>query len=200
MKRFTIQCLSLLLIAAFKLYGAHYYVSAAGTVYGDGTESNPFPWIELGLERAGPGDTVELAPDEFYEKVSFPRSGKSGAPIVLLGCLCFGTVLHADGTVIDVDQKHIIIDFMQIDGGFGESEVIRVGENADSLIIRNSEIRNSRGNGIDINRAEGVLIENCTIHHLLAGRLENQKATYGVAGKGATDLTVLRCEIYKVSG
>jgi cysteine-rich repeat protein len=41
------------------------------------------PTVQDGLNVAQPGDTVLVAPGVYFEKVSFPRSGASGAPIVL---------------------------------------------------------------------------------------------------------------------
>ena len=52
---------------------------------GDGSKAKPFAKIQLGLDKAMPGDTVELAPGVYYERVKFPRSGEFGKPIRLNG-------------------------------------------------------------------------------------------------------------------
>ena len=61
------------------------YVSPDAAPGGDGSKAKPFAKIQLGLDKAMPGDTVELAPGVYYERVKFPRSGKFGKPIRLNG-------------------------------------------------------------------------------------------------------------------
>ena len=61
------------------------HVSAAASVGGDGSKAKPFAKIQPALDKAMPGDTVELAPGVYYERVKFPRSGKYQKPIRLNG-------------------------------------------------------------------------------------------------------------------
>ena len=61
------------------------YVSADATDGGNGTKLQPFAKIQQALDKAMPGDTVELAPGIYYERVKFPRSGTYKNPIRLNG-------------------------------------------------------------------------------------------------------------------
>ena len=72
------------LISAF-LCAKTIYVSSDAKTGGDGSKSKPFAKIQHGLDKAMPGDTVELAPGVYYERVKFPRSGEYKKPIRLNG-------------------------------------------------------------------------------------------------------------------
>ena len=69
----------------FSLYGATIHVSPAAASGGNGSKSAPFSSIQKALDKAMPGDTVELAPGVYYERVKFPRSGEYKKPIRLNG-------------------------------------------------------------------------------------------------------------------
>ena len=69
---------------------------------------------------------------------------------------------------------------------------------AANVTLRNCEIRNATGNGIAI-FGDNVTIENCRIHHLLAGTFKDQKDAHGITGRWGN--TVIRnCEIHHTSG
>ena len=61
------------------------YVSPDAPCGGDGSKEKPFQKIQQGLDKAVAGDTVELAPGVYYERVVFPRSGEYKKPIRLNG-------------------------------------------------------------------------------------------------------------------
>ena len=61
------------------------YVASDAKDGGDGSKAKPFAKIQQGLDKAMPGDTVELAPGVYYERVKFPRSGEYQKPIRLNG-------------------------------------------------------------------------------------------------------------------
>ena len=77
--------LMLFAVCALSLSGAVIHVSPDAAPGGDGSKAAPFSKIQLALDKAMPGDTVELAPGVYYERVRFPRSGKYGKPIRLNG-------------------------------------------------------------------------------------------------------------------
>ena len=62
-----------------------FYISPDALPGGDGSKAKPFSSIQRGLDKAMPGDTVELAPGVYYERVKFPRSGEYKKPIRLNG-------------------------------------------------------------------------------------------------------------------
>ena len=67
------------------LFARTFYVSSDAAAGGDGSKDKPFAKIQAGLDKAMPGDTVELAPGIYYERVKFPRSGEYKKPIRLNG-------------------------------------------------------------------------------------------------------------------
>ena len=82
MKKITTLCAAVLAAA---LNAQTIYVSADAKNDGDGSKNAPFAKIQQALDKAVPGDTVELAPGVYYERVKFPRSGQIGKPIRLNG-------------------------------------------------------------------------------------------------------------------
>jgi hypothetical protein len=65
------------------LSGRVYYVSARGADANDGSAARPFATIARGLAAAQPGETVAVGAGTYRELVTFPRSGRAGAPITL---------------------------------------------------------------------------------------------------------------------
>ena len=76
--------LTILLLSA-ALCAKNYYVAPDAKPGGDGSKDKPFAKIQTALDKAMPGDTVELAPGVYYERVTFPRSGEYKKPIRLNG-------------------------------------------------------------------------------------------------------------------
>lgn len=82
MKSFLTLCLS---ASIFSVLAQTIYVSADAAADGNGSKNKPFAKIQQGLDKAMPGDTVELAPGIYYERIKFPRSGEYKKPIRLNG-------------------------------------------------------------------------------------------------------------------
>ena len=80
-KLFSACALSLTAVLSAQVF----YISPDAPAGGDGSKTKPFAKIQQGLDKAMPGDTVELAPGVYYEYVKFPRSGKYKKPIRLNG-------------------------------------------------------------------------------------------------------------------
>jgi len=83
-----------------------------------------------------------------------------------------------------------------VDGGFLARNLVKI--NADGVTLRNCEIRNGGHNAVTV-YARDVLIENCKIHHLLAGTFKDQKDAHGITGR-PHNLVVRNCAIYYFSG
>jgi len=83
-----------------------------------------------------------------------------------------------------------------VDGGFLARNLVKI--NADGVTLRNCEIRNGGHNAVTV-YAKNVLIENCKIHHFLAGTFEEQRDAHGITGQ-PHNLVVRNCEIYYFSG
>jgi hypothetical protein len=83
-----------------------------------------------------------------------------------------------------------------VDANFADTIAVRI--TADHVTLKNCEIKNTRKNGLEIYAAD-VTIENCNIHHCLAGTFADQKDAHGITGQ-PTRLTVKNCQIAYVSG
>lgn len=61
------------------------HVAPDGDDDNPGTETAPLASIEDAVDRAGPGDTVNVQPGEYFEFVEFRTDGEPDAPITLTG-------------------------------------------------------------------------------------------------------------------
>ena len=85
-----------------------------------------------------------------------------------------------------------------IDGEWIAEDLLRI--TADNVVLRNCTIRNGRRDGVEV-YGRNVRIENCHIHHLLAGtyRAEHNFDAHGITGR-PQHLVVRNTEISHVSG
>lgn len=97
---------------------------------------------------------------------------------------------------LDITEKGVYEDYLVDQEGGSRSEVVRI--KADGAVLRHCEIRNGTRDAVGV-RATDVLIENCRIHHFLAGSFKEQVDAHGVTGR-PTRLVIRNCEIYYVSG
>jgi len=203
-----IACLFFSLIFVIRLYSETYHVQE-GESYGDGSDGWPFGTIAEGLEAARPGDTVLVRSGTYEEQIDPPRDGEFGAPIVLLGVadesgerpLVYRAPENDNYYLVDNYRKHFVIEGFVLDGGFGGRDVVRIrGGEADSTVLRNCEIRNSTRDGVDITGGDWILIENCEIHHHLAGSFSDQMDGHGIVASETRHLVIRNCNIYYVTG
>jgi len=61
------------------------YVSESGNDQAQGTAEDPYQTIARALQKAVPGDTIQLQPGTFREAVTISTGGKDDAPIVIRG-------------------------------------------------------------------------------------------------------------------
>lgn len=94
-----------------------------------------------------------------------------------------------------IDKPGIYENYL-IDGGFKTGHLVRI--KSDGVTLRHCTIRNGTVNGISV-YAKNVVIEQCLIHHMLAGSFKDQKDAHGISGCPGT-LTIRDCEIHHVSG
>jgi len=73
-----------LLLLSNSVFAIKYYVSNKGSDTNNGTQNSPFRTISKGAELAVAGDTVYVLEGVYRERVSPPRGGYSGKPIVYL--------------------------------------------------------------------------------------------------------------------
>lgn len=120
--------------------------------------------------------------------------GSSGSPVGASGKVgCSNNPNRVQR--LSITKPGVYEDFL-VDGGWVSRNLVKI--NADGVTLRNCEIRNGRHNAVTV-YAKNVLIENCKIHHLLAGTFKGQKDAHGITGQ-PTNLVIRNCEIYYVSG
>jgi len=96
---------------------------------------------------------------------------------------------------LSIDKPGVYENYL-VDAEWGDVDAVRI--KADNVTLRNCEIRHARRDGVEVYGAD-VLIENCRIHHLLAGTFKDQKDAHGITGR-PTRLTIRNCQIGYVSG
>ncbi len=82
-----------------------------------GTTDNPLDSIQRALERAQPGDTIQVRPGEYRERLEPPHGGEPGKPITITGPP--DAVLKSDPqqyNVVLIRKSHIHITGITIDG------------------------------------------------------------------------------------
>jgi len=178
---------------------AEWFVAPAGT--GTGTKTDPLGRIQDALNIAQPGDTITLRAGTYSESVHSVRHGTPQSPIRLRAVGERGSVLvTAPGRVLTVDHAYFTVEGLVIDGQYGMSDTIRTSTGAGFLTIRNTEVRRSTQDLIDITGSPtGVLIENCLIHHAL-NAANGRTDAHGIAAGAVRNLTVRNTEIHTFSG
>lgn len=192
--------LVLMLAAQDLVISEEFYVDDV-SVNGDGSQSNPFSTVSAAMDAAKAGDVIFIMPGSYTEKIRINKSGAAGQPITLEAADTNNRPVFArEGNVLEINARHVTVDGLILNGEFGNSDVVKITSGSDFTTIRNSEIKNGRKDGIDLNAADDVLIENCEIHHMLGGSLNSQKDAHGIVATGEKNLTIRGCDIYYVSG
>lgn len=175
-----------------------WFVAPAGG--GAGTSAAPFTRIQDGVNIAQPGDTVTIRPGRYNESLHTVRGGVTGLPITLRAERARGSVVVTwNGLVLRIDHPYFVAQGLLLDGQYGNADTVSVGSAANYLILRDTEVRRSTKDLIDIASPQGVLIENCLIHHALnaaGGRTD----AHGIAAGAVQDMTVRDTEIHTFSG
>jgi hypothetical protein len=83
-----------------------------------------------------------------------------------------------------------------VDGDGASGNLVKI--TAPNVTLRNCEVRNGAGNGVGV-FASPVRIENCRIHHMLAGTFRDQKDAHGITGRWG-DVVIRNCDVSYTSG
>jgi len=176
---------------------AEWFVAQGGT--GDGLRE-PFGRIQQALDAAQPGDSVTVREGHYDGPLVTVRHGEAGAPIRLRAAAGRGSVLvTARGRVLTVLHAHFIVEGLVLDGQYGHADTVVVRGPANGLVLRDTEIRRSSRDLVDMGNQHDVLIEGCLIHHALnaaGGRTD----AHGIAAGAVRRLTIRNTEIHTFSG
>lgn len=177
------------------------YVAASGP-NGKGTRSQPFSRIEIAIDALQPSDTLIFLPGTYnlLQRLPCPVNSSSDSYITLKGLNQAQTILTRPGTLLRINSPNIRIENLTFDAQFATEQCIEIHENGRAAYIRQCEVRNGGSNGISLRQADNVIIEHCTIHHMLRGTWNNQKDAHGIKASNQKNLTIRGCKIFYVSG
>jgi hypothetical protein len=105
---------------------ALYVDPAAGSDSNDGSSGAPLKTIQVAMEQAEPGTTINLAPGEYREAPVTVKPGAPGAPITIKGPETgqdhagrYQAVLYGEGRVFSINHSHYTLEGFTIDGQEG---------------------------------------------------------------------------------
>jgi hypothetical protein len=188
-----------LLLSATPSSAADWFVAPGGT--GSGTSvSSPFGRIQDAIKAAQPGDVVNVAPGTYTEALATVRHGTSSQRIVVRATGERGSVLvTSPGRVLTARHAWFTVERLVLDGQYGLDDLVLVDSAARGFTLRDSEVRRSSKDGIDIRAAEDVLIEGSLIHRTLNAAGGRTDAHAIVAG-AVRRLTIRNTEMHTFSG
>ncbi len=179
--------------------GADFYVSQST---GSDTNSGTSPddaWqtvAKVNGEIFNPGDTIHFQRGDLWdEDLDLDPSGAAGLPITIGA---YGTGSPPVLRRLTIDGDWTVISSLTVDHQGIESDAVRV--RAKNVTLQSMIIRNGGADGVDASDADGLLIEDCLIHHFLAGSFSNQADAHGVVATDIQGLTIRQTEIHHVSG
>lgn len=179
-----------------------YYVDAsAGSDNNTGkTQSSAWQTIaKINGTRFQPGDIILLKRGELWEEnldIDEFSPGTAANPVTLGA---YGSGAAPIVRRIKTKSDYWIFENFEIDRNKeGGSAFNLVG--AQNCIIRNMEIHNGSSDGVNVNGASGLRIENCDIHHFLRGSFSNQEDAHGIAAMDVDGLTIIGTKVHHFSG
>jgi hypothetical protein len=185
-------------VSPVAVHAAEWHVADGGS--GNGSAGAPFGRVQDALYAARPGDSIAIGPGTFNERLVSVRGGTAAQPIRIYAAKGRGpTIVTSEGRVLTVTHPYLIVDGLILDGQFGADDLVRVGSGATGFTLRNSEVRRTSRDAIDLGAVSDVLIENSLIHHALnaaGGRTD----AHGIVGGAVRRLTVRNTEVHTFSG
>jgi hypothetical protein len=101
--------------------------------------------------------------------------------------------------VLTVGHGYLIVEGLVLDGQYGRDDVVRVTSAGHFFQLRNSEVRRSSRDLVDMGGPEGVLIEHSVLHHALNPQ-DGRSDAHGIVAGAVRNLTIRDTEIHTFSG
>ena len=161
--------------------------------------SFPFGRIQDALNAARAGDVITVAPGTYTESLSTVRSGSATAPITLRAAQPRTAIVTSPGRLLHVAHPYLVVDGLVLDGQYAGEDTVRVTSSGDFLVLRNTEVRRSSKDLIDMAAPEGVLIDGSLLHHAL-NAAGGRSDAHGIVTGAVRDLTIRATEIHTFSG
>jgi parallel beta helix pectate lyase-like protein/flagellar hook capping protein FlgD len=197
MNKFTL--IALIMLASL-LHAETYYIDASSGSDNNDGKTEGAAWQNVSLiknKNFVPGDEILLKRGEVWAStLNISSNGDASAPI-LFGAYGSGDEPQIFG--VDISADFIIVENLLIDHNQEPSDCIELSR-SENVILRNLEIRNGERDAIDGDKANNLLVENCTIHHFLNGTYSSQKDAHGIVLTDTKGITIKNTEIYQVSG
>ena len=188
---------ALLTSANTSAMAATLYVSPDGNDSSQGTLAAPFATVEKAVSVAVVGDSILLKRGgNWDETVSLQLDGNATNHLTL-GAYGAGEPPIIFG--LNIGGNHAVVRELIVDhrGETGDALTVRSAVNVSLIEL---EIRNGSKDGIDVDKADGLLVDSCEIHHFLAGSYANQVDAHGFVATDSSDIVIRNVEIHHVSG
>lgn len=188
------------ILLAESLQAATYYVAKTGRDSNAGTVASPFLTLSKGLAALRSGDTLYIRAGTYAEGIrNNVASGSSwGSPTTVAAYAGERVVLAptSGSRVVEFsDRHHIVIDGLILDGKGVGYNVVKIVPTAHHIKIRNSELMNSKSQGILVTSlADSNEFINLKVHDNGSDDLD-----HGFYINSSNNL-VERCEVYRNAG
>ena len=190
--------LSLLALTAAPALATEWHVAVNGV--GNGSITSPFGRVQDALKIAKAGDVIVVGPGTYTERLTTVRGGTAQLPITIRSRNGRGTaLLTSPGRVLTVAHPYVTVDALVLDGQFGLDDIVQVGSAGTAFTLRNSEVRRTSKDGIDMGATADVTIDGSLIHDTL-NATNGRTDAHGVVAGAVRRLTIRNTEIHTFSG
>ncbi len=164
-----------------------------------GALEKPFHRLQRAIEKAHPGDVIQVSPG-VYNPIHSVRHGHKEKRIQLIAKHRRKVVVQAKGRALDVKHSYHTFKGIVFDGGYGPRQVVRA-KGADYLQLIDVEVKRGTPNCLVLGAIQHVLIENSEIHHCIKPFNPEENAdSHGITGSSVFDLVIRDSQIYLVTG
>ncbi len=164
--------------------------------------------IASALKAAKAGDTIVVADGVYNESLTVTSGGSAAASrLTLCAAHRRKATIRSSSRALKISAPWVTVLGFVVDGQWGSKDIVQADDKADNLVLRDLEIHSGKADGIDIGGGSAggctqILIDDCTIHHLLAGSASasNQLDAHCIVATDIKGLTIRDTEAYYCSG